>query len=81
MVVVKHSGWTREASMVFPHLRTEPHVERRLDQHLGPGGVMAVDFNMVINSDPGLFRLGICRRLERERPEGRALERCKQRLA
>jgi hypothetical protein len=36
---------------------------------------------MVINIDTGLFPLGIFIRFERERPERRALERVKQRLA
>jgi hypothetical protein len=33
------------------HLCTEPHVERLFDQPRGHGGVMAVDFDMVIDMD------------------------------
>lgn len=65
----------------FDHLRTDTHVERLLDQHIGYGVVMAVDLNMVINIDTGRFPLGIVIRFERERPEHRALERVKQRWA
>jgi hypothetical protein len=65
----------------FHHLRTETHVERLRDQHIGHGVVMAVDVDIVINIDTGLFPLGLFIRFERERPERRALERVKQRLA
>ena len=43
----------------FHHLRTQPHVELLLDQRIGHGVVVAVDFHMVINIDPGKFPLGI----------------------
>jgi hypothetical protein len=65
----------------FSHVRPDTPVERLLDQHIGHGGVMAVDIDMGIKIDTGLFPRGICRRLERERPECRPLEHRTQRLA
>ena len=43
----------------FHHLGTEAHVELLLDQRIGHGVVVAVDFHVVIDIDPGELPLGI----------------------
>ena len=43
----------------FHHLGTQTHVELLLDQRIGHGVVVAFDFHVVINIDPGVFPLGI----------------------
>ena len=65
----------------FHHVRTETHVELLLDQRIGYGVVVAVDFHMVVNIDPGKFPLGIFIGLDGERAEGGTVERLKQLLA
>ena len=69
---------TRHASALveeFHHLGTQAHVELLLDQRIGHRVVVAFDFHVVINIDPGEFPLGIFIGLDGQGPEGRAVER------
>ena len=65
----------------FHDLRTQTHVELLLDQRIGHGVVVAFDFHVVINIDPGVFPLGIFIGLRWQGPEGGTVERLKQTLA
>jgi hypothetical protein len=64
----------------FHDLRTQPHIELLLDQRIGHGVVMAFDFDVIVNIDPGVFPLGICIGLGWESAEGGAVKRLTQLL-
>ena len=65
----------------FHHLRTQTYVEVLLDQRIGHRVVVAIDFHVVINIDPGVFPLGIFIGLGGQGPEGGTVECLKQTLA
>ena len=54
----------------FHDLRTQPDVELLLDQRIGHGVVVAFDFYVVINVDPGVFPFSIFIGLRWQGPEG-----------
>jgi len=64
----------------FHDLCTQTYVELLLDQRIGHGVVVAFDFHVVINVDPGVFPFSIFIGLRWQGPEGGTVERLKQTL-
>jgi hypothetical protein len=58
----------------FDHLGTHAHLELLLDEGIGHRIGVTFDFHMIINIDAGQFPLGIGIGLDRQGPQGGAIE-------